>query len=263
MQLYLTVRPEEAQKAAAFQTGLAHAAYRIGEGSSLLSRSLLSPSRNGAPSRSPELLVLCDRNAPPVDRPEVLAEAVLRECSRRSYSGIVLDFEEPSREDLRRLAAVLDRQCAAKRRSLYLTEPYASAAERRTVIVNTAVSGGSFEAHIREAISLYGGPQSVAFDLQRLRMDFLLPAPTVQGESLTQEALDALLRACQPAVFFSQDLFARYFTYTKDSKAHFVLFDDADTLRQKLRLGRQLAVSAAFLQWPEIQDIAAALFCRG
>ena len=38
MQLYLTVRPEDTRTASAYPAGLAHAAYRIGEGSSLLSR---------------------------------------------------------------------------------------------------------------------------------------------------------------------------------------------------------------------------------
>ena len=33
MQLYLTVRPEDTRTASAYPAGLAHAAYRIGEGS--------------------------------------------------------------------------------------------------------------------------------------------------------------------------------------------------------------------------------------
>lgn len=45
MQLYLTVRPEDTRTASAYPAGLAHAAYRIGEGSSLLSRNLLTPAR--------------------------------------------------------------------------------------------------------------------------------------------------------------------------------------------------------------------------
>ena len=47
MQLYLTVRPEDTRTASAYPAGLAHAAYRIGEGSSLLSRNLLTPARSG------------------------------------------------------------------------------------------------------------------------------------------------------------------------------------------------------------------------
>ena len=63
-----------------------------------------------------------------------------------------------------------------------------------------------------------------------------------------------------PAVFFSQDLCARYFTYNRNGEAHFVLFDDADTLNQKLRLGAGMGFYAAFFMWPEVRDIAPRLF---
>ena len=187
---------------------------------------------------------------------------MLRECARRSYGGVVLDFDEPPQEDRRRFAVLLGQQCVRNRKFFCLPPSYAGAVEHPTVIVNTAISGGSFETHIREELARYGGGRNVVFDLQRLRMDFRLPARSGQGEPLTQAALDALIREHQPAVFFSKDLFARYFTYTKDGEAHFILFDDADTLRQKLRLGRQLGVAAAFFQWPEVCDIADSLFRR-
>ena len=35
-----------------------------------------------------------------------------------------------------------------------------------------------------------------------------------------------------PSVFFSHELCAKYFTYQRDGRAHFVLFDDADTIRR-------------------------------
>ena len=132
----------------------------------------------------------------------------------------------------------------------------------RSVIINTAVSGGSFEEHLREVISLYGGSQHIALDVQLLRMCFSLPAHTGLGEPLTPEKLDTLLHAQGPAVFFSRDLCARYFTCTRSGQAQFILFDDAGTLRQKLRLGQQLGVAAAFFQWPEISNIAPELFAR-
>lgn len=62
-----------------------------------------------------------------------------------------------------------------------------------------------------------------------------------------------------PAVFFSQELCARYFTYSRGGDTHFVLFDDADTLNQKLKVGASLGFSAAFLMWPEIRDLAGTL----
>ena len=93
-------------------------------------------------------------------------------------------------------------------------------------------------------------------------MCFSLPAPTGLGEPLTPEKLDTLLHAQGPAVCFSRDLCARYCTCTRSGQAQFILFDDAGTLRQKLRLGQQLGVAAAFFQWPEISNIAPELFAR-
>ena len=255
MRLYLTVRPEDVREAAPYRRELAHAAYHIGEESALLRRNLLVQTSGG-------LLVLSDRGAPPVEDPEGLAGALLRECGRRSYSGIVLDFEMPPRRDLSDLAAALGRSCAAGHRPLYLPEAYAKLTAHRIVIINTAVSGGSFEEHLREVISLYGGSQHIALDVQLLRMCFSLPAPTGLGEPLTPEKLDTLLHAQGPAVFFSRDLCARYFTCTRSGQAQFILFDDAGTLRQKLRLGQQLGVAAAFFQWPEISNIAPELFAH-
>lgn len=253
MRIYLAVRPEEVRSAQSVSLPLAHAAYRIGTGSSLLSRNLLLQTQGG-------LLVLSDRDAPPLPDPEALSAALLRECSRRAYSGIVLDLDAPFRADLGQLAAALTRAGAHSRRRIYVPESYAPAAPDAAVILNTAISGGNFEEHLRQCCGQYGGAQNVALDIQCLRMDFTLPAPSGQGIPLTAEALTARLDAYRPAVFFSQDLCARYFTCTQDGIAHFILFDDAGTLRQKLRLGRQLGIPTAFFQWPEIQEIASDLF---
>lgn len=262
------VSPEEAREAAPFQKPLAHAAYRVGEGSILLSRALMPTcghsaqrsARGKLPNRG-GLLVLSDRAAPPVHQPEALSGAILRECVRREYSGVVLDFEHTHREDLRRLTSVLSRQCAASRRTLFVPEACAATAEHRVVIVNTAVSGGSFEEHIRAACNQWGA-QRVVLDVQRLCMNFRLPARDGQGTPLTPEAFSTLRAAHQRTVFFSHDLCARYFTCGDSGEGHFVLFDDADTLRQKLRLGQRLGVTAAFFQWQEIRDIADGLFRR-
>ena len=39
-------------------------------------------------------------------------------------------------------------------------------------------------------------------------------------------------------------------------QAHFDLFDDADTIRHKLRIGALCGIEMAFLQRPEVRDIA-------
>ena len=147
MQIYLAAGPSDAQEAARYRRPLAHVAYRIGPGSTLLRQNLLLETRGG-------LLSVTDRDAPPVDRPDVLAAAAVRECGRRGYAGAVLDFEGPSAPDRLAFAAELVKRLAP--RPLYVPESFREA-EGTVVLVNTAVSGGSFEQYLREAARDGGG----------------------------------------------------------------------------------------------------------
>ena len=253
MQIYLAAAPSAAQEAAGYCRALAHAAYRIGPDSTLLRQSLLLQSKGG-------LLCVSDREAPFIDDPEALCGAVLRECGRRNYGGALLDFEEAPRRDRMAFAEKLAQALGGAKRTLFIPERYA--VPGAVVLICTAISGGSFSQRLEEARNRPGGAGGLALDVQRLRMDFRLPARSGEGAPLSLEDFRQLLDREQPAVFFSQDLCARYFTYARDGEAHFVLFDDADTLRQKLRLGSAMGFSAAFFMWPEIQDIAPQLFNR-
>ena len=245
--LYLAVSPREAQDAARYPCRLAYAAYRMGPESGLLRQSLPLNTQGG-------LLLLSDREAPPLPDPEALAAALERECLRRGFLGAVLDFEAAPREDLRALAQSLGERFPRRRWPLYLPEPYA--APGGTVLLNSAVSGGDLGQYLREGKQRW---RQAALDLQRLRMDFPLPCPSGQGTPLSAEALDALLRE-EPAVFFSQALCARYFTYRKGGETRFVLFDDAETLRRKLRVARECGIPDAIAVYPEVYDLLPQLF---
>lgn len=253
MQTYLSVTPEELQEAGKYCPAFAHVAYRIGQGSTMLRQNLLLQTRGG-------LLSVSDREAPLIEDPQALCAAVLRECGRRGYSGVLLDFEERPRRDRLAFAEQLGRALSAGRRALYLPEDYAKATPMGIPLLCTAISGGSFQQHLQEAAAAQGGAARLALDVQRLRMDFRLPARTGEGEPLTEEAFRGLMEREHPSVFFSRDLCARYFTYSREGETHFVLFDDADTLAQKLRTGSAMGFTAAFLMWPEVKDIAGKLF---
>ena len=224
MQIYLAVTPAEAQEASRFRCSLAHVAYCIGPDSTLLRQNLLLQTRGG-------LLSVTDRGAPFIASPERLSAAALRECGRRSYGGVLLDFEQPPAPD--RLAIPL---------------------------ICTAISGGNFVQRLQEAAAGRDRAGGLALDVQRLRMDFTLPAQSGEGRPLSGRELQDLLDRESPSVFFSQDLCARYFTYARDGETHFVLFDDADTLSQKLRTGENMGFAAAFLMYPEVQDLLPKLF---
>ncbi|MEG1658751.1 MAG: hypothetical protein RR288_06780 [Oscillibacter sp.] len=252
MQVFLAVTPKELSAAGRFTQSFAQVAYRVGPESSLLRQDLLLQSRGG-------VLSVSDRDAPPIDAPETLCAAVLRECGRRSYTGVLLDFESPPTADRLRFAEQLDGLLSRNRKALYVPEGYARVTAAAAVLVGTAISGGNFEDYLREAVARRG-PARTALDVERLRMDFRLPARTGQGRSLTALELAQLTEELQPSIFFSQVLCTRYFTYTREGEAHFVLFDDGDTLSRKLRLGTALGISAAFLMYPEVEDALPKLF---
>lgn len=171
MLVFLAVTPQEEREASRYTRSFAHAAYRIGPDSTLLRRDLLMQSQGG-------LLLLSDRDAPGVEDPQKLAAALVRECARRDYSGVALDFERvPPRADLGAAAGALAPLLARGGKRLYLPESCAAAAPGAFVLVNTAVSGGNLTQLLREAQGRYGG--LCALDLQRLAMDFTLPEPSV------------------------------------------------------------------------------------
>ena len=228
-----------------------HAAYRIGPDSTLVRRELPPHIRGG-------LLSLSDRDAAPLNAGK-LASALFRECARRNYGGILLDFEQSPAPDRQALAAALLRECGRWRKTLVVPESYAPTVPGARILINTALSGGSLEARLREAAARYG-PGYAALDAQRLAMEFSLPEPSGEGRPLTWEALRQLMAEEAPAVFFSGDLCARYFTYTRGGQTRFVLFDDAETLAQKLRLGGALGYRTAFLVYPEVADLLPELF---
>ena len=247
LQVFLAVAPREVRAALQFHNRLAHVAYRIGSGSVLLRQNLLLRTQGG-------LLSLSDAEAPAVGRPEQLARQIWQECGLRGYGGVLADFEEPPTDDraalLIRLRAILQ----ANRRRLYVPEAYGPRVPGATVVVCTALSGGSFRQRMQEAADRWGASR-VALDVQRLMMDFPLPSPTGEGDPLTVEQLAQLWEELQPSAFYSRDLCARYFTYTREGKSHFVVFDDADTMRTKIRSGAAMGFAAAFLTYPETKDL--------
>ena len=247
MQIYLAVTPGEYQSAAKYSRLFAHVAYRIGPESQLLRQSLLLQTHGG-------LLTLGDRDAPPISAPEALCAGILRECARRSYTGVLLDFEARPAADRKVFAAMLAQQLRKTRRTLYV--PESCAVSGAVPLICTALSGGSFPQRLQEAARQFGGAELLGLDVQRLRMDFTLPAKSGEGRPLSADEFRALVEKESPAVFFSQELCARYFTYMQNQETHFVLFDDESTLRQKLKTGEAMGFSTAFFMWPEIRDIA-------
>ena len=247
MQLYLTVTPGDLPGAGGFGVRMAHVAYRIGPGSVLLRQNLLLRTQGG-------LLTLSDVDAPAIGRPEQLARQIWQECGLRGYSGVLADFESAPADDRTALLVRLRAILQANRRRLYVPEVYGPRVPGATVVICTALSGGSFRQRLQEAADRWGAGH-VALDVQRLIMDFPLPSPTGEGTPLTAPELEKLREELKPSAFYSRELCARYFTYTQNGKSHFVVFDDADTMRKKIQTGSAMDFPAAFLTYPEVKDL--------
>ena len=247
MQLYLSCTPEQIRPASAYYRNFAHVAYRIGPESTLLYSNLLIQTRGG-------LLSLSDLDAPTITSAQRLASAVVRECYRRGYSGVVADFEANPTQDRLQFLARLQEMLQQNQRMLYVPEAYRMPGA--VTLITTAISGGDFQTYLEDKVR----QGSIAMDLQRLRMDFPLPAPTGEGTPLTAESFAVLSRG--QSVFYSPSLAARYFTCVQGGETHFILYDDADTLRRKLQIGKKLGVNTAFLMYPEVADLLPALFSQ-
>lgn len=251
MQLYLAATPDHLQEALALTPHLTHVAFRVGEDGALLTRFLPPALRGG-------VMVLQCEEPFPSSADECLAREVLRTCAHRHFSGVVLDAPNtPPSPSVLALAQQLQRLTKQYQRRLYLPEYYAQSVPESSVLICTALSGGSLQQRLQEAVEQYGASR-IALDLQRLAMEFPLPCPTGEGTPLGIDELRRRLRSC--AVYYCDALCARYFTCRRGSSTQFVLFDDAETLRRKIELAEAMGITEAFVVWPEVEDIVDALF---
>ena len=247
--LILTTPPDSLTQVR--QTGLtpAHLAYRIGQGPHLFRSGAPIPIKGG-------FMVMDAQGFDGRGDPTALCQEVVRECAGRGFCGVICDFEGRPLPLLERIVAQLDERLKHRKLSLYVPEPYGSVASPARVLIASALSGGSLTQRLSDAICHFGGPDRIALAVERVAEDFFLPSPTGSGHPLTPEELARRIQERSPCVFFSQELCARYFTYmTRDSGAHFVLFDDAASIRKKLQIAQSLGISRAVAAWPEIDDL--------
>ena len=247
MQLILAAPPEDVTAAQAHGLTLAHMAYRVGGGPHLFRSNQPIPARGG-------LMYIDDGGFDGRGTPDAFCQEVVRECAARGFGGVVCAFDRK----LPLLSAVVEQlgpMLVRQGRSFYVSEPYGRCTATGRVLIPTALSGGSLRQRLGEAVERYGAGR-VALAVERTAADFFLPSPDGQGRPLTREELKARLEERSPSVFFSDELCARYFTYmNRQSGAHFVLFDDASSIRKKLRLAEALGIDRALLCYPEVSDL--------
>lgn len=247
-QLILTAPPDKSRAALTFGVPVAHMAYRVGGGPHLFRANIPVAVRGG-------LIVIDDTGFDGAGESAPFCQEVIRECTARGFDGVICDFEARPYSVLGKIVSELGELLHKRGWPLYVTEPYARFSDKSRVLISTALSGGSLRQRLQEATEQYGAGR-VALDVERVRQDFFLPSPNGQGIPLTAEELKRRVDALAPSVFFSAELCAYYFTYmSPQDGAHFILFDDAGSIRKKLQVARSLDIGYAVLAYPQISDL--------
>lgn len=218
-------------------------AYRLGPGPKLLRSCGPIQVRGG-------LLAISQGDAPLTGDAAYFCRQAVQECQTRGAVGVLADWDQFSRscyQLTRQLGHSLERVGL----SLYVPEAYAGVTDKASVLISSALSGGSLEVRLKEALERYG-PERTVLALQRMGEDFVLPSPSGRGAPLSPQALAQLRRQRRPSVYWSSELCARYFTYRVNNEVHFVLFDDGICLRKKLELAGRLGIRRAIAAWEEI-----------
>ena len=253
IQLILITPPEARDAAAHFPVTLAHPLYRLGQGGHLFRSTSAQSIRQG-------LMVIDDLDFDGTGDPSAFSSEVVQECLSRRFSGVILSFGRPPVSASLAMAARLSSALFQREIPLYLPEAYEAASQTARILISSAISGGSLHQRLLDAVHQYGR-ERIVLDIERVAADFTLPSPDGKGTPLTQKGLRDLRNAHGPSVFFSNELCSHYFTYMNGAaNAHFVLFDDLDSLGKKLHIARSLGLSGALLFYPEIAPWADALF---
>ena len=256
MRFCITATPDQLRELRGLSVTPAHLAYRMGQGPHLFRT-------GGNPPPSGGWMVLDCRDFDGLGRTAPFCQEVVRECAARNFSGVVCDFEAGPLPPLEETAAQLGKECARRGWALLVPEPYAPCSPHAQVMISSALSGGSLELRLKEAAERLGR-ERVVLALQRTAEDFFLPSPTGSGRPLTRQQLRQLIQQRSPSIFFSRELCARYFTYmSRDSGAHFVLFDDPQTLAHKVEVARSVGISTVLGAWDDLRNAVSALGLTG
>ena len=251
----LTAPPGQSRAALRFGLPVAHAAYRVGGGPHLFRANMPVSVRGG-------LMALDCVGFDGRGEAGPFCQEVLRECSARGYDGILCDFEGRPLPLLAEIVRTLAGLTQKRGWPLYVPEAYGDCTDSAKVLISSALSGGSLLQRLEDAIQRYGQGR-VVLAVERAAEDFFLPSPTGQGQPLTTAELAQLMEARSPSVFFSTELCAHYFTYmSRENGAHFVLFDDAGSIRKKMQVAGRLGIRQAVLAYPQVEDLLEAILAN-
>ncbi len=184
---------------------------------------------------------------------EHITPAIYDECRRRGYGAVFLDSENT---DIEHIRAIDEVSTALTRRSITVFCPlHISKHCSNTVpVANCAVSGGNLQEYISE---LKSNHKRIALSIPRCRTEFDMPITKNTGRNLQKRELLQIIDTYDVSAYYSRRLITNYFIYSpKKDIVRYVLFDNARTISEKLKMAKKLGISDVFLIWKEISDIS-------
>ena len=136
-----------------------------------------------------------------------------------------------------------------------MTEAYAPFSDSAIALIPSALSGGSLQQRLQEAVERFGAAR-VALAVERVAEDFFLPSPPARGcpspgRSCASGWRNGLRRCSSPASCAPTTLP----TCPGRTGPTSSLFDDAGSIRKKLQVARNLGISSAVLAYPQVDDL--------
>ena len=198
--VYIVAAGEDLSPATALSMPCLHLAYTLGSQGQL--------HREGPESRSSGgLLGLYDNGltSPLSLDPRRLAGQIREECSRRRFSGLVLDAHGPAAGELvSALSPLLDQWSFP----YYVPIKLASLAPNACFLLPSTLYEGSFDNMLEQYCRRYP-VHRLALDVVRQCRRFPMPSQDDPGEELSAQEFFRLQREYEPVSFFSQELCAR------------------------------------------------------
>lgn len=175
---------------------------------------------------------------------------IFYEAKSGGYKGVLFDFENRGAE-MYPFVSALSYGLYERGLEHFAPERFHSAAPYAKLLITAAVSGGSFADMYENAVRKYG-EQRLGFELSPTRSDFIIPSYSTEGKAISQEEFNVLVQRYNPSIYFSNELLAKYFTYRDGSgEFHFVIFDDAVTMQEKLSFFDKTQADSVFMLYSD------------
>lgn len=201
--------------------------------------------RKTLPYDTADILVVSAVNS----RPEI-ARPLRREAARMRARGVFLDSSTPPDAEF---------SASLTEHGLAVFAPFSEILPKDvTPVIEASVSGGSLAEYFEKISSRVS---RFAVSVSPSSYEFSLPYERGSDLPLSSQSLSRILSRFNPDVFFSPQLYFKYFMYEPSpDRVNLVLFDDAETISHKLRLAKKHGASHAFLLWDEVADIFDEIF---